>query len=206
MAHGSSSQAKGTDQVLAYDPTDGTFVGEWINGTYRGKLNGPWGMSIGPDGNVYIGASDRRESAGTQKLHLTDPRIFLYEGSTGNLWFPFVQGRDSLLKAPMGFAFMPGEGFDCNLNQIPDSCDITSGFSLDTNNNGVPDECESVCYADCDQSSGAGVLDLLDFLCFQTAFMNGEEYACDCDTSTGQLVCDLFDFLCFQNSFVSGCP
>ncbi|MCH8998325.1 MAG: NHL repeat-containing protein, partial [Proteobacteria bacterium] len=104
--------SKGTDQVLAYDPTDGTFVGEWINGTYRGKLNGPWGMSIGPDGNVYIGASDRRESAGTQQLHLTDPRIFLYEGSTGNLWFPYVQARDSLLKAPMGFAFMPGQGPD----------------------------------------------------------------------------------------------
>ena len=63
-----------------------------------------------------------------------------------------------------------------------------------------------VCYPDCDQSTGVGVLDLFDFLCFQNSFVNGEPYACDCDTTTGPLVCDLFDFLCFQNAFVGGCP
>ncbi len=62
------------------------------------------------------------------------------------------------------------------------------------------------CYADCDQSTGPGVLDLFDFLCFQGSFVSGEPYACDCDTSTGPLVCDLFDFLCFQGAFVGGCP
>ena len=62
------------------------------------------------------------------------------------------------------------------------------------------------CYADCDQSTGPGILDLFDFLCFQNSFVNGEPYACDCDTSTGNGVCDLFDFLCFQNAFVGGCP
>ena len=65
---------------------------------------------------------------------------------------------------------------------------------------------EALCYADCDQSTGIGVLDLFDFLCFQGSFVNGEPYACDCDTSTGPLVCDLFDFLCFQGAFVGGCP
>jgi len=62
------------------------------------------------------------------------------------------------------------------------------------------------CYADCDKSSGNGVLDLFDFLCFQGSFVSGEPYACDCDTTTGPLVCDLFDFLCFQGAFVGGCP
>jgi len=65
---------------------------------------------------------------------------------------------------------------------------------------------EFQCYADCDQSTGVGVLDLFDFLCFQNSFVNSEPYGCDCDTSTGPLVCDLFDFLCFQNAFVGGCP
>ena len=65
---------------------------------------------------------------------------------------------------------------------------------------------ELPCYADCDQSTGAGVLDLFDFLCFQNSFVNSEPYACDCDTSTGAGVCDLFDFLCFQDAFVAGCP
>ncbi len=64
----------------------------------------------------------------------------------------------------------------------------------------------SSCYADCDTSTGVGVLDLFDFLCFQGSFVAGEAYACDCDTSTGPLVCDLFDFLCFQGAFVGGCP
>jgi lamin tail-like protein/putative metal-binding protein len=32
---------------------------------------------------------------------------------------------------------------DCNNNDIPDDCDITSGFSWDNNNNGIPDECET---------------------------------------------------------------
>lgn len=62
------------------------------------------------------------------------------------------------------------------------------------------------CYADCDQSSGIGTLDLFDFLCFQSSFVAGQTYACDCDIATGQGVCDLFDFLCFQSAFVAGCP
>jgi Peptidase family M1 domain/Bacterial Ig-like domain len=64
----------------------------------------------------------------------------------------------------------------------------------------------SLCYADCDQSSGVGVLDIFDFLCFQDRFVAGDPYACDCDTSTGAGVCDIFDFLCFQDAFVAGCP
>ena len=63
-----------------------------------------------------------------------------------------------------------------------------------------------ICLADCDESTGLGVLDMLDFLCFQAAFTRGDPYACDCDVSTGNGVCDIFDFLCFQNAFVSGCP
>ena len=59
------------------------------------------------------------------------------------------------------------------------------------------------CYADCDPSTGFGVLDIFDFLCFQNSFVNAEPYACDCDPDP---VCDLFDFLCFQNAFVTGCP
>ena len=35
------------------------------------------------------------------------------------------------------------------------------------------------CYADCYQSTGAGVLDILDICCFQNSFVNGEPNACD---------------------------
>ena len=62
------------------------------------------------------------------------------------------------------------------------------------------------CYADCDTSTGIGVLDIFDFLCFGNRFASGDPYACDCDTSTGSGICDIFDFLCFGNEFNSGCP
>ncbi len=62
------------------------------------------------------------------------------------------------------------------------------------------------CYADCDVSTGVGVLDIFDFLCFSNRFSLGEAYACDCDVSTGPGVCDIFDFLCFSNAFANGCP
>jgi len=64
---------------------------------------------------------------------------------------------------------------------------------------------QMTCFADCDSSTGSGVLDLFDFLCFQDRFISGDPYACDCDVSTGLGVCDLFDFLCFQNAFTLGC-
>ena len=61
------------------------------------------------------------------------------------------------------------------------------------------------CYADCDRSTGVGVLDIFDFLCFGNLFSTGDPYACDCDTTTGLGVCDIFDFLCFGNAFNTGC-
>ena len=61
------------------------------------------------------------------------------------------------------------------------------------------------CYADFDSSTGAGVLDLFDFLAFQGLFLEGDPSACECDTSTGPGVCDVLDFICFQVAFTAGC-
>ncbi len=61
------------------------------------------------------------------------------------------------------------------------------------------------CYPDCDTSTGPGILDIFDFLCFGNRFEARDPYACDCDTSTGQGVCDILDFLCFGNAFSAGC-
>jgi len=64
---------------------------------------------------------------------------------------------------------------------------------------------EFPCPADFDQSTGAGVLDIFDFLAFQDAFVSGSSNACNLDISTGVDVCDVFDFLAFQNAFAAGC-
>ena len=61
------------------------------------------------------------------------------------------------------------------------------------------------CYADFDASTGPGVLDIFDYLAFQSFFLEREPYACDCDTTTGSSVCDVFDFICFQAAFAAGC-
>ena len=66
--------------------------------------------------------------------------------------------------------------------------------------------CDQGCYPDCDSSTGPGVLDIFDFLCFQNRYAAGASYACNCDTTTGQDLCDIFDFLCFQNAYSAGCP
>ena len=62
------------------------------------------------------------------------------------------------------------------------------------------------CYADLDQTTGVGVLDLFDFLRFQGLFVYNDPLACQVDRSTGPNHCDIFDFLAFQTEFVSGCP
>ena len=80
-------------------------------------------------------------------------------------------------------------------NDVPGRPEIGAAYVF-----AVIDVC---CYADCDQSTGVGVLDIFDFLCFQNSFVLGESYACDCDPDPA---CDIFDFLCFQNAFVAGCP
>ncbi len=67
-------------------------------------------------------------------------------------------------------------------------------------------ETSPACYPDCDSSTGQGVLDIFDFLCFGNRFSANDPYACDCDVSTGSGVCDIFDFLCFGNEFNAGCP
>lgn len=59
------------------------------------------------------------------------------------------------------------------------------------------------CHADCDQSTGAGTLDVFDFLCFQERFLAGDSLYADCDRDGALTV---FDLLCFQNEFVAGCP
>jgi endonuclease/exonuclease/phosphatase family metal-dependent hydrolase len=66
-------------------------------------------------------------------------------------------------------------------------------------------ELPSACYPDCDTTTGVGVLDIFDFLCFQDAFTSGDPYACECDVTAGSAACDIFDFLCFQDAFTTGC-
>jgi hypothetical protein len=61
------------------------------------------------------------------------------------------------------------------------------------------------CYANCDNSIIAPVLNVGDFTCFLQRFAAGESYA-NCDSSTTAPVLNVGDFTCFLQRFAAGCP
>lgn len=61
-----------------------------------------------------------------------------------------------------------------------------------------------VCYANCDGSTAAPVLNALDFGCFLTKFAASASYA-NCDGSTAAPVLNALDFGCFLTKFAAGC-
>jgi hypothetical protein len=62
-----------------------------------------------------------------------------------------------------------------------------------------------VCYANCDGSVVPPVLNVNDFVCFQSKFAAGNPDA-NCDRSTTPPVLNVNDFVCFQQLFAAGCP
>jgi hypothetical protein len=60
------------------------------------------------------------------------------------------------------------------------------------------------CYPNCDHSTTAPCLNVLDFSCFLNAFAAGDTYA-NCDNSTTPPVLNVLDFSCFLNQFAAGC-
>jgi len=63
----------------------------------------------------------------------------------------------------------------------------------------------AACYANCDGSSAAPILNVNDFICFQSKFAAGDS-AANCDGSTVAPVLNVNDFVCFQQSYAAGCP
>ena len=62
----------------------------------------------------------------------------------------------------------------------------------------------SPCYANCDASTTAPCLNVLDFGCFLNKFAAGDTYA-NCDGSTTAPTLNVLDFGCFLNRFAAGC-
>jgi hypothetical protein len=60
------------------------------------------------------------------------------------------------------------------------------------------------CYANCDGSTSAPVLNVADFTCFLQKFGIGDPYA-NCDGSTSVPVLNVGDFTCFLQKFALGC-
>jgi hypothetical protein len=101
-------------------------------------------------------------------------RLTAMEFNAEVLFEALFQGRtdtDEVWQAMTGgYVTYSGEQ-DCNLNEVPDACDIANGTSEDANGNGIPDECDSTCIGDID---GDGDTDVDDILGIINGF--GDEY------------------------------
>jgi len=75
------------------------------------------------------------------------------------------------------------------LGQAPDRTEAFPGFGSGS----------EPCLADCNDD---GVLNVLDFICFQQLFESGDA-AADCNNDD---VLNVLDFICFQGAFEAGCP
>jgi len=60
------------------------------------------------------------------------------------------------------------------------------------------------CYANCDGSNIPPVLNVSDFICFQSRYAANDPYA-NCDGSSVPPVLNVNDFICFQSRYAAGC-
>jgi uncharacterized membrane protein len=62
-----------------------------------------------------------------------------------------------------------------------------------------------LCYANCDDSTVAPILNVADFSCFLAKYAAADPYA-NCDASTTAPVLNVNDFTCFLTKYAAGCP
>jgi len=89
-------------------------------------------------------------------------------------------------------------GFELPPAQITPSCEETWPAFLALAEFAAP------CYANCDGSSVAPVLNVNDFTCFLNKFAAGDP-AANCDGSSLPPILNVNDFTCFLNKFAAGC-
>lgn len=199
----------GTNEVLEYDGASGAPLGRWAQAGTTDVLTqvSPWGIRVGPNGNVFVSRTGQAVGAGAgahddddhhdgdhhhaeddivRALHLTNAQIYEYDVRNGNFLRAHVAGNDHGLSFPTAFDFVPGWSADCNFNQVPDSCDVSESTSLDTNGDGVPDECQ----VDCNQN---GIQDRLDIVPYGSALdCNANLVPDGCEIASGTSQdCDL---------------
>ncbi|HRX86384.1 MAG TPA: hypothetical protein P5572_15290, partial [Phycisphaerae bacterium] len=132
------------------------------------------GVSLGGGTAVVQSGATRyvyRETAGTWRLvsRLTAPA-----GALSSSWgADFAANGDTVLlggqrggevapwKGAVYVFDLSGPANDCNLNGIPDGCDVSAGTSYDCDADGLPDECvQPVGITDCNRDGIADACDL----------------------------------------------
>jgi hypothetical protein len=154
-----------------------TFDFDWLAKRESATNNAQGGrFELIVDG-VVIATANAGPTTGTTPIpgHLTAPYT---PTATGN---PFVGVRITRPFQPGGLLFQYVDNF--------------------TIGGGGP----APCYANCDESTVAPVLNVQDFTCFLQRYAAGESYA-NCDESTVAPTLNVQDFTCFLQSYAAGCP
>jgi probable HAF family extracellular repeat protein len=122
-----------------------------------------------------------------------------------------AQGRPRAVRFDSGVAvdlntrIPAGSGWTLQYAQaINDSGVIVGWGRRDGRTRGFILEPSAQCYPNCDSSTAAPILNINDFICFQSKFAAGDPYA-NCDASTSPPVLNVNDFICFQGRFAGGC-
>jgi len=177
--------ATAANNILEYSGSDGSFVGEFTSAA-TSQLNNPTAMAFKPDGNLVVISYNNLvalEYDGTTGSYVTQfndeyglvgpgaiklgPNGHIYIVNQGNnrtheylpderRFYRTLLRGDTILVAPVGLAFRPASGDDCNQNGVPDDCDLALGLLNDSDENGIPDECEN------GDSDSDGLIDVAD--------------------------------------------
>jgi hypothetical protein len=96
-------------------------------------------------------------------------------------------------------------GSELTYTVVPKNTETRIGIDRDENGVLDRDQMDLECYANCDGSHAAPILNVNDFSCFLNKFAVGDPTA-NCDGSTAPPVLNVNDFSCFMNRFAAGCP
>jgi hypothetical protein len=140
-----------TVDVEARGDTDrGTAFGEFVEVRFGNRTVVHQGVACGESGNYQVQMDAAEFNA------LIDANDDVALSITAG---PDAECSQCQSTATVRFTFVGVDpANDCNINGLPDSCDISSGYSTDSDGDGIPNECDG---PDLD-SDGDGVIDAVD--------------------------------------------
>jgi hypothetical protein len=186
----------------------------WVTDNRSGNFDvdgGPTTLTTGNyDLSAFLGATVSYSRWFTNATTLDDTLRVDTSADGGTTWFPMDSTGNSVGWTPTAFYIsMVGGGpltsqfrFRFVVSDNPNNSVCEAGidaFKL------VGYTCAAACYANCDASTSAPVLNVADFTCFLQRYANNEPYA-NCDGSTTAPVLNVADFTCFLTKYAAGCP
>jgi hypothetical protein len=128
----------------------------------------------------------------------SEQRGFVYRSATQM----FQSDRASQVLTPAALLALAHPGNELTYTVVPRNEDTRVGIDRDEDGVFDRDQADLACYANCDGSHNPPILNVNDYVCYQSLFASGSPSA-DCD---GNSLLNVNDFVCFQQRFAAGCP